>query len=373
MSDGKPQRIDKAYSWEAPFAAHGLMHTVIANAAKRDPYAIDVLFLYMANMSWNSAMNVAETLGASDREGRGDRRLCHPADHLFRRLCLGDGALCRSRSCPTRPISSAGTASRCSTGRSRKPMVRPIPSASRWSSPTATCAPFQTVLLDLGARLGLPGMTNEDGTPRYPGGYPDYIVNHERAPASARLPAGAARTAVSTGAGAPNPEQLQRYIENGCHWFYELPDHMKYYRHANRDYLDWAAFFGFIGRADPIIFQLYLRALAEIPPGRAGPRRPFRRRSSIASASQRYFDPMPVLVSALRGDACSTQGHIRCMRSPSGRWRCIIPGARRMPGSARSSAATGSICSRARAAGAGLRRWRLGARRSRPMAASRCR
>ncbi len=41
---------------------------------------------------------------------------------------------------------------------------------------------FQSVLLDLGARLGLPGMTNGDGTARYPGGYADYIVNHERAP-----------------------------------------------------------------------------------------------------------------------------------------------------------------------------------------------
>jgi anaerobic selenocysteine-containing dehydrogenase len=32
---------------------------VIANAAKGDPYPIDVLFMYMANMSWNSSMNTA--------------------------------------------------------------------------------------------------------------------------------------------------------------------------------------------------------------------------------------------------------------------------------------------------------------------------
>src|SRR5699024_2578797 len=55
---GEPQRIDKAFSWEAPLSAHGLMHRVIANAAQRDPYGIEVLFLYMANMSWNSAVNV---------------------------------------------------------------------------------------------------------------------------------------------------------------------------------------------------------------------------------------------------------------------------------------------------------------------------
>ena len=42
--------------------------------------------------------------------------------------------------------------------------------------------PFQDVLLDLGTRLGLPGMTTEDGKPRYPGGYADYLVNHERKP-----------------------------------------------------------------------------------------------------------------------------------------------------------------------------------------------
>jgi anaerobic selenocysteine-containing dehydrogenase len=55
--DGSPRRIDKAYSWDAPIAAHGLMHTVITNAANKDPYGIDVLFMYMANMSWNSTMN----------------------------------------------------------------------------------------------------------------------------------------------------------------------------------------------------------------------------------------------------------------------------------------------------------------------------
>jgi anaerobic selenocysteine-containing dehydrogenase len=36
---------------------------VIANAAKGDPYPIDVLFLYMANMGWNSSMNLPATLG----------------------------------------------------------------------------------------------------------------------------------------------------------------------------------------------------------------------------------------------------------------------------------------------------------------------
>ena len=58
--DGKPLRIDRAYSWESPLAAHGLMHMVITNAVNRDPYPIDTLLLFMANMAWNSTMNTGE-------------------------------------------------------------------------------------------------------------------------------------------------------------------------------------------------------------------------------------------------------------------------------------------------------------------------
>ncbi|NWN18281.1 hypothetical protein GY635_24525, partial [Escherichia coli] len=56
------QRIDKAFSWEAPLSAHGMMHMVIANAHVGDPYPVEVLFLYMANMAWNSSMNTRGTI-----------------------------------------------------------------------------------------------------------------------------------------------------------------------------------------------------------------------------------------------------------------------------------------------------------------------
>ncbi|MEO7255526.1 MAG: molybdopterin-dependent oxidoreductase, partial [Casimicrobium sp.] len=65
-------RLDKAYSWEAPLASHGMMHAVIKNAVSGDPYEIDTLILFMANMAWNSAMNTAETQGmlrAKDEAG----------------------------------------------------------------------------------------------------------------------------------------------------------------------------------------------------------------------------------------------------------------------------------------------------------------
>ena len=55
----QPRRIDHAFSWAYPLAAHGMMHTVIRNAWAGDPYRIDTLMMFMANMSWNSAMNTA--------------------------------------------------------------------------------------------------------------------------------------------------------------------------------------------------------------------------------------------------------------------------------------------------------------------------
>jgi sulfite dehydrogenase (quinone) subunit SoeA len=55
--------------------------------------------------------------------------------------------------------------------------------AIRWPviEPDRDVRPFQTVLLDLGHRLGLPGMTNPDGTPAFRD-YADYMVRHERKP-----------------------------------------------------------------------------------------------------------------------------------------------------------------------------------------------
>ena len=37
MRTARPQRIDKAYSWDAPLAAHGMMHMVITNAGEGRP------------------------------------------------------------------------------------------------------------------------------------------------------------------------------------------------------------------------------------------------------------------------------------------------------------------------------------------------
>src|SRR5262245_14593485 len=54
---GEALRLDRAFSWDAPIALHGLMHMAIAEAHARDSQKIDTLLIYMSNIAWNSAMN----------------------------------------------------------------------------------------------------------------------------------------------------------------------------------------------------------------------------------------------------------------------------------------------------------------------------
>ncbi|MFB0994841.1 MAG: molybdopterin-dependent oxidoreductase, partial [Paracoccaceae bacterium] len=76
LPNGQPARIDKGFSWENPFSAHGLMHMLIPNAHAADPYKIDTMFLYMANMSWNSSMNSASVMEMlTDKEENGDYKI----------------------------------------------------------------------------------------------------------------------------------------------------------------------------------------------------------------------------------------------------------------------------------------------------------
>jgi len=303
-ADGTPRRIDKAYSWEAPVAAHGLMHMVITNAHKGDPYPIDTLFMYMANMSWNSTMNskgVMEMLTDTDPatgEYKIPRLIYADAYYsemvAYADLILPDTTYLERHDCISlldRPICEAdGPADAI-----RQPVVEP----------DRDVRPFQTVLLHLGYRLGLPGMTNEDGTEKYPGGYPDYMVNHQRAPGIGPLAGWRGKDGESIGRGDPNPDQLKRYIEHGCFWHYELPDSQKYYKHANKDYLEFAVHMGFIGHADQIVMQLYSEPLQKFrlaARGHGDIQPPERERQRIEA----YFDPLPIWYPPFEGSMIDT-------------------------------------------------------------------
>jgi sulfite dehydrogenase (quinone) subunit SoeA len=288
---GDPLRIDKAFSWEAPLAAHGMMHGVITNAWKGDPYPIDVLFMYMANMAWNSAMNVDGTIRMlTDRDESGEYRIprivysdAYASEMVaYSDLVLPDTTYLERWDCISlldRPICSAD----CIADSIRQPVV----------APDRDVRPFQDVLIDLGARLGLPAFTKEDGSPRFPGGYPDYMVNHERKPGVGSLAGWRGVDGSKVGRGEPNPDQLQRYVEHGCFFEHELAQGQRFMRHANRDYLAFAVEAGLIDDARPVTLQLYGEVLQRFrlaAEGHGAVQPPEAHRERI----RRYFDPLPL-------------------------------------------------------------------------------
>ena len=297
-------RIDKGFSWDAPLSAHGLMHSVIGNAAARDPYGIDVLFLYMANMAWNSSMNVQEAVDALTAVGD-DGEYAIPkiiySDAYYSEtvpyadLVLPDTTYLERWDCISlldRPISDADAAA----DSIRHPVVAP--------DRDVRC--FQEVLIELGARLGLPGFVNDDGSPKYPGGYPDYMVNHERSPGVGPLAGWRGEDGSKTGKGEPNSGQLERYIANGSYFEHRLSREQAYFKHANQAYLDWAVEMGFRAEALPTIFQIYsepLQAFRLAAEGHGGILPPDSARDRI----RKHFDPLPMWEPPLE-DAFSEPG-----------------------------------------------------------------
>jgi anaerobic selenocysteine-containing dehydrogenase len=303
--DGSPIRIDKAYSWEAPVAAHGLMHMVITNAYRGDPYPIDTLFMFMSNMSWNSAMNTSETIRMlTDTDpATGNYRIPHIiySDAFdsemvaYADLVLPDTTYLERWDCMSlldRPISDGERVADAI----RQPVVQP----------DRDVRPFQDVLLDLGARLGLPGMVAEDGRAKYPGGYSDYLVNHERTPGVGPLAGWRGADGGSIGRGAPNPDQLDAYIKNGAFWQHELEPSQRYFRYANKEYLDWAHGIGLISNAAPIVLQLYSEILQKFrlaAEGHGAIQPPDHLRARVLAS----FDPLPDWREPLEGTLVDTR------------------------------------------------------------------
>ncbi len=255
--DGTPSRIDKSFSWENPMSAHGLMHMVIPNAHAGDPYRIDTLFLYMANMAWNSSMNTAAVIDMlTDTDDSGEYvipRIIYSDAYssemvAYADLILPDTTYLERHDCISlldRPISEAEAAA----------------DAIRWPvvEPDRDVRGFQSVLIDLGARLGLPGFVEEDGSAKYRD-YADYIIRHERRPGVGPL-AGFRGDGSEGGRGAPNPEQLERYIENGGFWVAHVPEEAQFFKPWNSAYQDWAVSMGFYDAPQPYLFQLYVEPM----------------------------------------------------------------------------------------------------------------
>jgi anaerobic selenocysteine-containing dehydrogenase len=287
---GKPARLDKAFSWDAPIAAHGMMHMVIANAHAGDPYPVDLMFLYMANMAWNSSMNTAGVIKMLEDkdEATGEYRIpkiiysdAYASEMVaYADLVLPDTTYLERHDCISmldRPISEPDA----------------VQDAIRWPvvEPDRDVRGFQTVLLDLGARLKLPGFADNHGKALYKD-YADYIVRHERRPGIGPLAGFRGLNGDKVGRGAANPEQLKRYIENGSFFSAHIPMEAQFFKHANQAYQDFAVRMGFFDKPQPVTFQLYQETLQKFRLSALGLREPFApetHRQRIFEA----FDPLP--------------------------------------------------------------------------------
>ena len=272
-------------------------HNVITNAWRGDPYPIDTLFLFMANMAWNSSMNTSEVRRMLvDKHQGGDQDGNYKIPFIvvcdafrsetteFADLILPDTSYLERHdvmSMLDRPISEfEGPVDAV-----RVPILPPL----------GQCKPFQEVLVELGSRLKLPAFTTPEGGRKYKD-YPDFIVRYEGNKAMR---------------GEPNPKQWEAYAANNCVHAVHLPPALQYMRNWNRDYMAWAQQMGVRRDNDPIVIHLYseflqrFRLAAEGKAGGGLRRPPERLRERIRT----FMDPLPFWYEPLESQQADRQAY----------------------------------------------------------------
>ena len=299
--DGKPIRIDHAFSWEHPLSAHGLMHNVITNAVKGDPYRIDTLLIFMANMAWNSTMNtmaVREMLNRKHADGEYAIPFLVVCDAFqsemvaFADLVLPDTTYLERHdvmSMLDRPISEFDGP----VDSVRVPVVPPL----------GQCKPFQEVLIELAGRLKFPAFTNEQGERKFKD-YPDFVVNFQPAPGIGFLMGWRGKDGDQHLRGEPNPKQWEMYAKNNCVFQFHLPKDQQYMRNWNQGYLDFAKAKGWRQKSDPVQLALYsdtLQSFRLAAQGKSSCRKP---PEHLRERIDTYFDPLPFWYAPLE-EACT--------------------------------------------------------------------
>jgi anaerobic selenocysteine-containing dehydrogenase len=306
--DGNPVRIDKAFSWEYPLSVHGLMHNVITNAWRGDPYRIDTLLLFMANMAWNSSMNTAKVREMLiDKDDSGEYKIpfiivCDAFQSetvAFADLVLPDTTYLERHdalSMLDRPISEFDGP--CDSVR-----VPVVP-------PKGECKPFQDVIVELGSRLQLPAFVNADGSRKFRD-YPDFVVNYETSPGSGIgfLSGWRGKGGEKFLKGEPNPRQWEMYANNNCVFHYELPRSYQYMRNWNKGYLEWARAHGMTRYAEPINVHLYSEVLQKFRLAAQGKRSGRRPPAHLAKRIATYFDPLPFYHEPLESELIDTHAY----------------------------------------------------------------
>ena len=290
--EGKPIRLDKAFSWEHPLSVHGLMHNAITNAWRGDPYKIDTLLIFMSNMAWNSTMNTEEVrkmLNDKDEEGEYKIPFLVVCDAFqsetvaFADLVLPDTTYLERHdvmSMLDRPISEFD-------GPVDSVRIPVLP-------PTGECKPFQEVLIELGSRLKLPAFVNENGSRKFRD-YPDFVVNYETAPDSGIgfLAGWRGKGGEKFMKGEPNPNQWEMYEKNNCVFQYELPKSYQYMRNWNQGYLEWAKRHSLTRYAEPINIHIYSEVLQKFRAAAQGKSDGKQPPDHLRSRIETHFDPLP--------------------------------------------------------------------------------
>ncbi|MEJ8839897.1 molybdopterin oxidoreductase family protein [Ramlibacter sp. AN1133] len=299
--DGTPLRIDHAFSWEHPLSAHGLMQNVITNATRGDPYRIDTLLIFMANMAWNSTMNttaVREMLNARDNKGEFKIPFLVVCDAFqsetvaFADLVLPDTTYLERHdvmSMLDRPISEF-------EGPVDSVRVPVVP-------PSGNCKPFQEVLIELASRLKFPAFTNADGTRKFRD-YPDFVVNFQSQPGVGFLMGWRGKDGTEHLRGEPNPKQWEMYARNNCVFQYHMPEDQQFMRNWNRPYLDFAMQKGWRQKNDPVQLAIYSDTLQSFRLAAQGKTRGRQPPDALRGRIGEYFDPLPFWYPPLE-DACT--------------------------------------------------------------------
>jgi len=290
--DGTPVRIDKAFSWEYPLSVHGLMHNVITNAWRGDPYKIDTLLIFMANMAWNSTMNTVEVRKMlNDKDENGEFKIpflvvCDAFQSemvAYADLVLPDTTYLERHdvmSMLDRPISEFD-------GPVDSVRIPVVP-------PKGECKPFQEVLIELGTRLKFPAFVDGKGNRKFKN-YPDFIINYEIEPGAGIgfLAGWRGKGGEKFMKGEPNPNQWEMYAKNNCVYHHELPRSFQYMRNWNKGYLEWAQRHRLTRYAEPILIHIYSDVLQQFRLAAQGKTQGKQPPAHLRKRIETYFDPLP--------------------------------------------------------------------------------
>jgi anaerobic selenocysteine-containing dehydrogenase len=276
------------------------MHNVITNAWRGDPYRIDTLLIFMANMAWNSTMNTSEVrMMLNDKDEHGEYKIpflvvCDAFQSettAFADLVLPDTTYLERHdvmSLLDRPISEFD-------GPIDSVRVPVVP-------PAGECRPFQDVLVELGKRLDLPAFRGFEN-------YVDFITRFQTEPDSGQgfLIGWRGKEGDHALVGEPNARQWEMYAANNCVYHERMPEALQYMRNWNQGYHEWAQRMKLRRHPDPIMIQIYAEVLqrfrlAAQDKGPSARRPPPHLKARVA----KYFDPLPFFYSSLEQQQTDT-------------------------------------------------------------------